>query len=271
MRVILRICCILQGTSSGLRDVNRPPCQNQCNYNAFSNFRGHISNRTYRRCYWGYVDKSMRVIHRIWSLIRSTSSGLRYVNSVPSQLQYICNAFSNYRVKKSNRTYLRCYWGYVEYSLSVIPRIWIIIQSTSFGLRYVNCVPSQMQCIYSLQFPRPKIWSNVSPLLWVYVGNSMRAIRRIWSLLQNTSSGLSYVNSVPSQLQYICNAFSNYQVKKSNRTDLLCYWGYVENSMRIILHIWSVTQNTSSGLRYVNCVPSQMQCNYGLQSSRPKI
>jgi hypothetical protein len=157
MSVILHIWSLIQRTTSGLRFVNSVTSQIQYICSAFSNFQGQKSNRTYLRRYWGCADNLMRVILRNWSLIPNTLSGLPYVNSVPSQIQYICSAFSNLQGQKSNQMYLRCYWGYVDNAMRVIRRIWSLIQSTSRGLCYVNCVHSQMQCIYSLQFSRPKI------------------------------------------------------------------------------------------------------------------
>jgi hypothetical protein len=43
---------------------------------------------------------------------------------------------------------------------------------------------------------------------------------------------------------------------------LTCYWCYLDNSMRLILHSWCQIQRTSSSLRYVTCGPGNMQCNY---------
>jgi hypothetical protein len=157
MRVIRCIWSIMQNTSSGLRYVNCIPSQMQCICTAISNFQGQKSNRTYLRCYWGYAGNSIRVIRRIWSLIHSTSSDLRYNNRLPCQVQYIGCAFSNFQSQKSNRTYLRCYWCYVDNLMRVIRRIWSLIQSTASGLCYVNCGTSQMQRNYSLLFLRPKI------------------------------------------------------------------------------------------------------------------
>jgi hypothetical protein len=51
-------------------------------------------NWMYLRCDWWIIDKSMRVIHHICYQIQSTISGLRYVKSGPSQIQY--NYFSWY-------------------------------------------------------------------------------------------------------------------------------------------------------------------------------
>jgi hypothetical protein len=43
---------------------------------------------------------------------------------------------------------------------------------------------------------------------------------------------------------------------------LTCYWCYLDNSMRLILHSWCQIQRTCSSLRYVTCGPGHMQCNY---------
>jgi hypothetical protein len=47
-----------------------------------------------------------------------------------------------------------------------------------------------------------------------------------------------------------------------NCRQLPCYWRYLDNSMRVILHSWCQIQRTSSGLRYVNCGSGHIQCNY---------
>jgi hypothetical protein len=43
-------------------------------------------------------------------------------------------------------------------------------------------------------------------------------------------------------------------------SNLLCYWIYVGNSMRVILQTWCQIQHTSSTLSYVNCGPGHIQC-----------
>jgi hypothetical protein len=40
------------------------------------------------------------------------------------------------------------------------------------------------------------------------------------------------------------------------------YWRYVENSMRLILQTLCQIQRTSTRLRYLNCGPGHIQCNY---------
>jgi hypothetical protein len=61
--------------------------------------------------------------------------------------------------------YLRCYWRYLEYSMLVIPQTWCQIQRTSSGLRYLNCGPGHIQCIYSTACSGFNIHLNVSALL----------------------------------------------------------------------------------------------------------
>jgi hypothetical protein len=148
MFVILRICCFIQRTSSSLCYVNRVPRQIQCIHHEFLNFRGQKSNRSYLPCCWGYVDYSMFVILRICCLIQGTSSSFCYVNRVPCQIQCIHHEFFNFRGQKSNRSYLPCYWGYVDYSMFVILRICCFIQRTSSCFCYINRVPGQIQCIH---------------------------------------------------------------------------------------------------------------------------
>jgi hypothetical protein len=43
---------------------------------------------------------------------------------------------------------------------------------------------------------------------------------------------------------------------------LRCYWRYLDNSTRVTLLTWCQIQHISSSLRYVNCGPDDIQCNY---------
>jgi hypothetical protein len=49
-------------------------------------------------------------------------------------------------------TYLRCCWRYAAICMRVILQILCQIQSPSSGLRYVNCGPGHIQCIYSTAY-----------------------------------------------------------------------------------------------------------------------
>jgi hypothetical protein len=43
---------------------------------------------------------------------------------------------------------------------------------------------------------------------------------------------------------------------------LRCHWRYADIWMRVILQSWCLIQSMFSGLRYVNCGPGHIQCNY---------
>jgi hypothetical protein len=62
----------------------------------------------------------------------------------------------------------------------------------------------------------------------------------------------------------IYNVFTARHIQASifNYTDLRCYWRYIDNSMIVILQTWCQIQRTSSSLRYLNCGPGHMQCDY---------
>jgi hypothetical protein len=54
----------------------------------------------------------------------------------------------------------------------------------------------------------------------------------------------------------------HFQASIFNWIYLSCYWRYLDNSMSVILQSLCQIQRTSSGLRYVNCGPGHIQCNY---------
>jgi hypothetical protein len=62
-------------------------------------------------------------------------------------------------------TYLRCCWRYADICMRVILQILCQIQSPSSGLRYVNCGPGHIQCIYSSAYSDFNVHLNVSALL----------------------------------------------------------------------------------------------------------
>jgi hypothetical protein len=62
--------------------------------------------------------------------------------------------------------YHRCYCRYHIISMRVILQTWCQIQRTSSSLRYVNCGPGHIQCIYSSAYSDFNIHLNVSALLY---------------------------------------------------------------------------------------------------------
>jgi hypothetical protein len=82
-------------------------------------------------------------------------------------------------------TYLRCYWRYLDNSMLVILQTWGQIQRTSSGLRYVNCGPGHIQCIYSSIYSEFNIHLNVSALI-LFISRPVKA-RYTPNLLPNTA------------------------------------------------------------------------------------
>jgi hypothetical protein len=62
-------------------------------------------------------------------------------------------------------TYLRCCLRYTDICMRVILQIWCQIQSPTSGLRYVNCGPGHIQCIFSSAYSDFNVLLNVSALL----------------------------------------------------------------------------------------------------------
>jgi hypothetical protein len=61
--------------------------------------------------------------------------------------------------------YLRYCWRYLDNSMLIILQTWCQIERMASRLRYVNCGPGYMQCIYSSAYSDFNIQLNVSALL----------------------------------------------------------------------------------------------------------
>jgi hypothetical protein len=83
---------------------------------------------------------------------------------------------------------------------------------------------------------------------------------QIWCQIQHKTSSLRYLNCVPD----IYNVYtaSHIQTSVFNWKHLRCYWRYLDNSTSVILQTWCQIQRICSCLRYVNCCPGRIQCNY---------
>jgi hypothetical protein len=139
-------------------------------------------------CCWIYVGNSMRVILQTWCQIQHTSSTLSYVNCGPE----ICNAITipHHQASIFSWTYLRCYWRYLHNSMRAILQILCQIQSPTSGLRYVNCGPGHIQCIYSSAHSDFNVHLNVSALL-LEISRQFNA-RYTANLLPNTAHILRF-------------------------------------------------------------------------------
>jgi hypothetical protein len=71
-----------------------------CNVSTTPHIQATISNWTYLRCYWRYLDNSIGVILQTLSPTQRTPSSTRYVNSGPAHIQSIySSAYSDYNIK----------------------------------------------------------------------------------------------------------------------------------------------------------------------------
>jgi hypothetical protein len=87
-------------------------------------------------------------------------------------------------------TYLRCYWRYLDNSLSVILQSRCQIQRTSSWLRYLNCGRGYIRCSYSSTYSIFNIQLNVSsPLLEIY---QQLNVRYSANLVPNTAHILRF-------------------------------------------------------------------------------
>jgi hypothetical protein len=102
-------------------------------------------------------------------------------------------------------------------------------------------------------------WTNLR-CCWRYPDISMRLILKIWCQILRTSCSLRYVNCGPEIYNAI--TFPPIQASMYKWQHLLWYWIYIDKSMCVIWHTWCQTQRTSSSLRYLNCGPGHIQCNY---------
>jgi hypothetical protein len=147
-----------------------------------------IFDWTYLRCSWRYADVCMRVILQILCQIQSPSSGLRYMNSGPGHILCIySSAYSDFNVHLNVSALL------LEISRQLLSRIlqtWCQIQRTSTGLRYVNCGPGHIQCIYSSIYSDFNIHLIESALL-LYISRQIN-VRYTAFLVPNTAHILQF-------------------------------------------------------------------------------
>jgi hypothetical protein len=131
MRLILIIWCQIQRTSSSLRYVN---CGAEI-YNAITAppIQASIYKWKYLLWYWIYIDNSMCVIWHTWCQHTAHQSVYAVWTVVPDIYNVVTSP--HIQASVSNRTYLRCYWRYIENSMRLILQTWCQIQRTSSSLR----------------------------------------------------------------------------------------------------------------------------------------
>jgi hypothetical protein len=128
----------------------------------------------------------------------------------------IYNVFTAPHIEASifNVTYLRCYWWYLDHSMSSILQSRCQIQRTSPRLRYVYCGPD-ISNITTVPHIQDSIfnWTYLR-CYCIYADISVRVELQIWCQIQRTTSGSCYVNCVPRHLQCIySSAYSGFNIQ----------------------------------------------------------
>jgi hypothetical protein len=125
----------------------------------------------------------------------------------------------------------------------------------------VTCGSDHIQCNYSSVYLGFSILLKVSVLL-LEISRQLNA-RYSENLMPNIAHIIQFTlceTVVPT----IYNVITAQHIQASifNCSYLRCYSRYLDNSMCVILQTWCQIQRTSSSLRYLNCCPVHIQCNY---------
>jgi hypothetical protein len=201
----------------------------------------------------------MRVILHSWCQIKRTSSSLRYVTCGPGHIQ---------------RIFRTAYLGF-NIQLKVGPRQFEV--SERFNSRYTaNFEPNTA---HMLRFTLCELWSRTYTIhLQLRTFRLLYSSERICAAIGNISTiqcslycklGAKYSAHPPVYAMWtvvpdIYNKFTAPHIETwiFIWTYLRCYWKYLDNSMRVILHSWCQIQSLSTGLRYVNRGPGHIPCIY---------
>jgi hypothetical protein len=260
--VILQTWCQIQHTTFSLRNVYCGPDIN----NVFTalHIQAAIFNWTYLRCNWRYSDTSIRVILQTLCQIQRTSSRLRYVNCGPGHIQcsYIC-AYSVFSIQLNvSATLLEISRQFnARYTANLEPYTAHILQFILCGLWSRPYTMKWQHRIFSLQYSTERICAaigNISTIQWeLYcnLGAKYRARSPVYALS----------TVVPDIYNVITVTYI--QASKFKWTNMRCYWRYPVISMCVKLPTWCQIQRTSSILRYLNCDPRYIECNYSSEYS----
>jgi hypothetical protein len=156
-------------------------------------------------------------------------------------------------------TYLRCCWRYAYICMHVILQILCQIQSPTSGLRYVNCGPGHIQCIYSSAYSDFNVHLNVSALL-LDIFRQFNS-RYTANLVPNTAHILRFT---------LCELWSRTYTMHLQLHIFRFQYSFERISaaivhittIRVILQTWCQIQRTSSSLRCVDCSPGRIQSIY---------
>jgi hypothetical protein len=216
-----------------------------------------IFDWTYLRYYWRYLDNSLRVIQQTWCQIHCTSSGLRYVNYGPGHIQCIYSSI------------------YSDFNIHLNVSALLLYISRQFNARHTAfLVPNTA---HILQFMQCDLWSRLYTKYFQHRIFSLQySCERICAAIGNISTiqcslncklGDKYsahytVYAMWSVVPDIYNVLTAPHIQSwiFEWTYPRCCLRYTDICMRVILQIWCQIQSTSSGLRYVNGGPGNIQC-----------
>jgi hypothetical protein len=211
---------------------------------------------TYLRCYWKYLDNSMLVILQTWCQIQRTSYGLRYVNCGPGHIQCIySSAYSvlNIRLNVSVLLFEICRYLHARYTANLVPNTEHILRFTLCELCYRLYTKYFQHRIFRLQYSAVGICAAIVHIttiqcaLYCILGAKYCAHPPVYAM-RPVARAIYKVFTAPHIQSWIFDW-----------TYLRCCLRYADVCMRVILQIWCQIQNTSSGLRYVNCGTDYIQ------------
>jgi hypothetical protein len=230
-------------------------------YNVFTapHIQSWIFDWTYLRCCWRYAYICMRVILQILCQIQRTSSGLRYVNYGPGHIQCTYNSI------------------YSDFNIHLNVSALLLYISRQFNARYTaNLLPNTA---HILRFTLCELWSRTYTMhLQLHIFRLQYSFECIcaaivhittiqcalYCILGAKYSALPLAFAMWTVVPHVYNVFTAPHIQSwiYDWTYLRCCWRYAYICMRVILQILCQIQSPTSGLRYVNCGPGQIQCIY---------
>jgi hypothetical protein len=210
-------------------------------------------------CDWCYLDNSMRLILQSLCQIQRTFSGLRYVNCGPGHIQgNYCSAYSGLNIQLNISALLLeisriCK---ARHTANVVPNTAHTIPFRLCELWFRPYTMKWQPRIFSLQYSTERICAAVGDISTIQ-----------WALYCNLGAKYSAYPPVYTMWTVVPAIYKVLTAPHIHASilsckQLTCYWCYLDNSMRLILHSWCQIQRTSSGLRYVIYGPGHIQWNY---------
>jgi hypothetical protein len=198
----------------------------------------------------------MRVILLTWCQIQTTSSGIRYVNYGPGHMQCIYNSI------------------YSDFNIHLNVSALLLYISRQFNARYTaNFVPNTEPI---LPFALCEQWTRT------YTMHLQLRIFRLQCSPERICAAIGNITTI--QCALYCKFVAKYKAHPPvyalwtvvptiyrvltaphiqalifNSRQLPCYWRYLDNSRRVILHSWCQIQRTSSSLLSATCGPGHIQ------------